>query len=409
MSVTFTCKTCEQTIEIFDVAVPASGNVACPQCGDGVERPTSTLNTGDVVNGFEVVEYLGCGNMGSVYLARQTSMNDRLVALKIMSDAFDENDEYAQQFLNEIRVMAKCTHPNIVTALDTGVYNGKRFVAMRYVDGETLEEHIQRKGSVDETTVLNIALKMADALRDAWQQHGVLHRDIKPANIMLSANEEPVLLDLGLSKVYGRNSAANEGLGVGTPHYVSPEQITDPEHAECRSDIYSLGCTLFHALTAHPPFDSDDMNDVLTKHMLSPAPNPKMHVADISEETVDLLNQMMAKAPEHRHASWTDLKAHIKSIQEPRPDGRKSTRRPGKTSRRTATGEVPQLAPCQTNTKTKTSRSTRSHRTSSVQSRTTQYQRSRLQKVEQYLITGIILATVIGVVTVAAVIAYILR
>ncbi len=251
--------------------------------------------------------------MGCVYLANQVSM-DRPVALKVLPPEMTEDEEELESFLHEVRLLAKLDHPNIVTAFEAGEADGNYYMAMTYVNGETLEDKVALEGPLEEEDALKIALKIADSLKYAWDRHMILHRDVKPDNIMIDyESKEPRLLDMGISKTLKDESKKTvAGSLVGTPHYMSPEQAKSEGNIDCRADMYSLGCTLYQLLTGNVPYDGDNVMQVLTRHALDPFPSPLVHNPDLSSGTVDLLRRMMAKQPDDRFEDWDDLIKLIK-------------------------------------------------------------------------------------------------
>ncbi len=189
-------------------------------------------------------------------------------------------------------------------------------MAMTYVDGETLEDYLAREGALDEYDALQIGLKISNALKYAWENHQILHRDIKPDNIMIDQAKIPKLLDMGISKNLGEEGPKSTSTGflVGTPHYMSPEQARGDDALDFRSDMYSLGCTIYHVVSGQVPFDGENVADVLHKHALAPFSSPKNIKSEISNECVELLRVMMSKSPAERHASWDELIKDIRRV-----------------------------------------------------------------------------------------------
>jgi len=200
------------------------------------------------IGGFEVLSRVGRGGMGTVYKARQVSMN-RIVALKILPPSRAKNATYVQRFLREARSAAQLSHTNIVQAIDVGNADGYYYFAMEFVDGETVQALLEREGVLDERHALTIATAVAHAL-DHAHRHGIVHRDVKPGNIMIDLHGAVKLADLGLARsVEPIDTVTVDGVGVGTPHYIAPEQARGETDVDCRADIYSLGATLYHLLT----------------------------------------------------------------------------------------------------------------------------------------------------------------
>jgi serine/threonine-protein kinase len=252
----------------------------------------------NAIEGYEILGKLGKGGMGSVYKARHQKL-DRLVALKVLPPELAGDQEYLDRFLREARAAAKLNHPNIVQALDVGESYGYQYFAMEYVEGKTVKEMIEQEGSIEEARALDIVSQIAEALVHAWK-NGMVHRDIKPSNIIVTPEGRAKLCDLGLAKHVSDDSAITQtGVIMGTPFYLSPEQARC-EELDCRSDIYSLGVTLFHMLTGQVPFTGNSAATILYKHIFLEPPKPKSLNPKISSATSQLCVRMLAKKPEER-------------------------------------------------------------------------------------------------------------
>ncbi|HUU69308.1 MAG TPA: protein kinase [Planctomycetota bacterium] len=263
----------------------------------------ATIKRGDSkvtsIGGYELVEKLGRGGMGVVYKARQTAM-DRIVALKLLKPSLSRNDVFVERFFREARTAAKLNHPHIVLAIDCGFAEGYHFFVMEYVDGPTVAERLKQIGKFSEQEALKIAHDVAKALAHA-EQHGIVHRDIKPENIMLTSDGTAKLADLGLARSYTTDSSVTvEGNTLGTPYFMSPEQARGDTNLDTRSDIYSLGATLFHMVTGRVPFDGETPAVVVSKRLTEPVPSPQQFRPDLSPATNRLIRRMMTKEPERR-------------------------------------------------------------------------------------------------------------
>jgi len=263
---------------------------------------------------YLVESKLGTGGMGEVWLAHHGRM-DRHVALKVLSRELTRDRSYVQQFTREVQTTAQLDHPNIVTAFDAGEHNGIHYLATGFVDGEELETRLARENKLPEHEALRIAKDVAEALCYAWKKCSLVHRDIKPDNIMLTSDGEVKLMDMGISKSHDQATGVTAaGYFVGTPQYMSPEQAFSEDPLDYRSDIYSLGATLFHCLTGSPPFDGEKTITILTKHATEPLPSPRKLNPNVSKEASALLNVMMAKEKEGRHSSWESLIRDIERV-----------------------------------------------------------------------------------------------
>ncbi|OQA01001.1 MAG: Serine/threonine-protein kinase PknB [Planctomycetes bacterium ADurb.Bin412] len=279
----------------------------CPACKRPVIVPQPVLDNGTSIGGFQIERRLGAGGMGEVFLARQLSM-DRQVALKILPAHFAQNQTAKERFQSEVKNLARIQHGNIVTAIEAGEDTGVHFLAMTFVDGEDLHKRLDREKLIDEREALGIVRKVADTLRTVWEEYHILHRDIKPSNIMLDKRGDPKVMDLGLSKNLADNmSLTMTGAALGTPHYISPEQALNRTTIDFRSDIYSLGATLYHLTTGTLPYNGSSVAAIMIQHVNEPLPLPKERNPLLSDACSCLIETMMAKLPEHRHSSWSAL------------------------------------------------------------------------------------------------------
>ncbi|MCX7590601.1 MAG: protein kinase, partial [Kiritimatiellae bacterium] len=189
-------------------------------------------------------------------------------------------------------------------------------MAMAYVKGETLEELVAREGPLTEKVALQIARSVASALQYCWQEHRILHRDIKPANIMLDQYGSVRVMDMGISKMIGTKSELTlDDTILGTPNYMSPEQIEDSRRVDVRADMYSLGATLYFALTGQVPFKGASIAETLHKQIEGGLPDPRIYAPKLSEPCVSLLEVMLARSPEARHPDWHSLINDIQRVE----------------------------------------------------------------------------------------------
>lgn len=300
--VPFSCPVCGQALSA--AASPRSHEVTCPGCHSFIMTPAVGVGPGTRLDDFLLKRRIGRGAMADVYLAVQRSM-ERTVAVKILSPAWSSNEEMADRFRREVRTLARLGHPHIVTAFYAGRSRGINYLAMQFIEGGSLAEHLQRHGPMPEAEALSVVYKVADALRYAWKEHGLIHRDIKPANIMLKPDGEVLLTDLGISKFIYEDESMTHGPRVfGTPHYMSPEQAKGRLDLDFRSDQYSLGATLYHMLAGAPPFNSSDVKEIMTLQCNADPPPIDKRRPGVSRECTLLLERMMAKDPKKRYPSW---------------------------------------------------------------------------------------------------------
>jgi serine/threonine protein kinase/DNA-directed RNA polymerase subunit RPC12/RpoP len=307
MQITFRCSKCEARLEID--ADSAGAEVACPTCGSNQVVPRKGLEPGTTIGGFKLVKLIGRGGMGEVYLARQLSL-DRMVALKLLSRSGSLSGDAAERFVEEIRLTARLEHPYLVTAFEAGEDAGILYLAMAYIRGATLHDQVRRHGPLKETETLVLGRKLASALAHAWRELKLLHRDIKPSNILLDSNGEPRLADLGLAKCLDKNDGRTVvGALLGTPNYMSPEQAEGREDIDIRADIYSLGATLYTAVTGQIPYEAASVVETLRRQATEPLPDPRTFAPELSEEFVGLIGAMLAREASDRPKSWEALVA----------------------------------------------------------------------------------------------------
>jgi len=275
----------------------------------------TALEAGDSIGGFVLERKVGRGGMGEVWLAEQTSMK-RKVAIKIMYSKYTNNSSFIYRFNKEVKIIANLDHPNIVTAHDAGEEDGVCYLAMKYVDGDSLSTRLKSQGKIAEKEALMIVKDVACALQYAWDELKLLHRDIKPGNIMLDASGKPLVMDMGISRsAIDDSSLTITGVSIGTPYYMSPEQADGLSDIDFRADIYSLGITLYHMVTGVVPYDGTTTASVIKKHVTDPFPLPQEKNPELSDACATLLETMMAKQRENRYQSWSDLIKDIELVQ----------------------------------------------------------------------------------------------
>lgn len=252
--------------------------------------------------GYEIQELLGRGGMGSVYKARQTSL-DRVVAIKILPPRTAKNRTFIQRFISEARTVARLNHKNIIAGIDVGEDKGFHYFVMEYVEGQSLDQVIARDGVLEESFALDVMVQMCRALEHA-EKHKLVHRDVKPQNILIDKHGQAKLCDLGLAKSQDQGTDRNAPLG--TPHYLSPEQAKG-EALDIRSDLYSLGGTLFHMLVGRPPFEGQSPMVLMTKHLTETPELPRRLNSKISKGTSDLILALLEKDPDERPQSPTEV------------------------------------------------------------------------------------------------------
>ena len=267
------------------------------------------------IGGFELLQKLGQGGMGTVYKARQPLL-DRVVALKVMAPQLDVSEEFVKRFIREAASAASLTHPNMVQVYMAGQDAGRYYIAMEFVEGETLHARIKRKGVIHPMDAATVAFHVAEALNHAWVKAKLIHRDIKPDNIFLSTAGEVKVGDLGLAKVVSEGSTQMTMTGaiLGTPHYMSPEQVMGDRNIDFRSDIYSLGCTLFHMVTGKQPYTGESAMQVAMKHLEVPVPSITQAFPACPHHLAKVITRMMAKKASDRYQAYGELIAELHQV-----------------------------------------------------------------------------------------------
>jgi hypothetical protein len=273
--------------------------VACPECG----APTVITSN---IDHFELVDVIGHGGMGAVYKAHDTSL-DRMVALKLLRKSSGSPEQIAQ-LETEAAITASINHPHVVRVFSTGTDHGRFYIAMELVEKGTLDSLIELQGRVAEAQVLEVGIQIASGLRAA-QHAGLIHRDVKPGNILFADSHTAKIVDFGLA-IFAEDEAKVRGEIWGTPYYVAPEKL-DHKPEDFRSDIYSLGGTLFHALAGRPPFEAENASMVALKHLKSQAVSLQAFAPHVSSNTAYVINRTLAKDPEQRYQSYDELIEHL--------------------------------------------------------------------------------------------------
>lgn len=291
-------------------AARSQGELVAPAVASGSEA-TAVPSAAKPAR-YQIVGELGRGGMGIVYQAQDTVL-DRPVAFKVLPDALRENPQALANFLREAKSAAKLNHPNIVTVYDAGEQEGRFYIAMEYVDGTTLKQIVQRRGAIAPSGVLHVLLQMCEALGYA-HEHKVVHRDIKTANTMWTREKQAKIMDFGLAKVVEevRNHTT---LVSGTPYYMSPEQ-TLGKNIDHRTDIYSLGVTIFELATGTLPFRE---GNVPYHHVHTPPPDPREVNPKCPALLAAIVNKCLQKQPDARFATAREISAQLKAALARRP------------------------------------------------------------------------------------------
>jgi hypothetical protein len=292
------CPNCASLLDITEQE-PFS-QVHCPVCGTLMRVRTQ-------FNNFTLEHQLGEGGMGAVYRALDVNLN-RHVALKIVRREFSSDPAYIAKFEYEARITASINHPHVVKVFSFGSDHGLYYIAMELVDKGSLDDLLNLQGRVAEVQTLNVGIQIAQGLQAAFQR-GLIHRDVKPGNILFADAKTAKIVDFGLALLMEKE-AESRGEVWGTPYYVAPEKLnSEPE--DLRSDIYSLGATMFHALAGRPPFEAESASLVALKHVKNQAVSLQAFAPDISSATAFVINRTLNKDPEKRYQTYDDLIEHL--------------------------------------------------------------------------------------------------
>lgn len=267
---------------------------------------------------FAIEERIGAGGMGAVFRALDTRLQ-RVVALKVLSPAQSRDRASVLRFQNEARAAARLDHENIARVHYIGEDRGLHFIAFEYVTGQNVRDLITRTGRLAVADAVNYALQIASALRHTASA-GVVHRDIKPSNIIITPSGRAKLVDLGLARKLASDSVGDltiAGTTLGTFDYISPEQARDPRTVDVRSDIYSLGCTLYHMLTGGPPYSSGTVLQKLLDHQSGHAPDPRAVNGQVPPALAAVCRKMMAGDPKNRYSTPDELIRDLAAVAAP--------------------------------------------------------------------------------------------
>src|SRR5712692_3789786 len=267
------------------------------------DRDDTNLLPGKSLGLFRIVERIGAGGISTVYKAYQPNL-DRYVAIKVLLAYHARDPIFLKRFQQEARSVAKLQHANIVPIHEFGEQDGITFIVMEYVDGGTLKDRLKRPITVAES--VDFVIQAAEGLGCA-HGHGIVHRDVKPANMLVRKDGHLLLSDFGIAKILeGTSNLTRAGTGIGTPQYMSPEQGTG-QPVDRRSDIYSLGIVLFHALAGRVPFTADSPISITVKHLNDPLPVEILHAKGVPQSIEQVVVKMTAKSPADRYQTTDAL------------------------------------------------------------------------------------------------------
>jgi len=290
-----------------------------------VAAPPETVSTtaiggalqGTMLGPYRLEQFVGGGGMGAVFRAHDTTL-DRVVAVKVLSRAQSADDEMLRRFRNEAQSAARLDHENIGRVHAVGSDRGWHYIVFEYIEGRNLRDLVRDEGPFAVGRAMDVVAQVADALEHA-SARDVVHRDIKPSNIVITPAGRARLVDMGLARLAPTAGDADltvSGMTLGTFDYISPEQARDPRAADVRSDLYSLGCTLFYMLVGRAPFAEGTMVQKLLQHQQDAPPDITAIRPDVPVRLAAILARLMAKDPHDRYQRPAVLMADLAACAE---------------------------------------------------------------------------------------------
>ena len=296
----------EQDQTVISANTPSPGGTIPPGLHS---QDLGQMLVGQSLGDFSLEEFVGGGGMGAVFRAVDTRLN-RNVAVKVLSTHQSGDAEMTRRFQVEAQAAARLDHPHIARVHQVGEDRGLPYIVFEYIAGQNLRDLVGKNGPLQLEKALQFTSQIASALLHAWQR-GVVHRDIKPSNILVDDNSNAKLVDMGLARSHHIEESDHDltasGMTLGTFDYISPEQARNPKDADTRSDIYSLGCTLFFMLTARPPFTGGTALQKLLQHQGEEPPRVSDLRPELPEGVTGLLAKMLAKRADRRYQNPAEL------------------------------------------------------------------------------------------------------
>src|SRR5512146_3135829 len=268
-----------------------------------------SFNVGENVGPYRITEQLGQGGMATVYKAFHAAL-ERYVAIKALHPAFGEDPNFEARFQREARLVARLEHPHIVPIYDYAEHEGRPYLVMKFIEGDTLKARLQQ-GPLTTGEITNVVDSVGSALVYAHQQ-GILHRDIKPSNVLLASDGHMWLADLGLARIaQAAESTLSSDMIMGTPQYISPEQAMGDKTLDEGTDIYSFGVMLYEMVVGQVPFNADTPFSIIHDHIYTPLPMPRAINPKVPEQVERVLLKALAK---ERAARYPDVDALVQAF-----------------------------------------------------------------------------------------------
>jgi tRNA A-37 threonylcarbamoyl transferase component Bud32 len=266
---------------------------------------------GETIAGrYEVEELVGHGGMSSVYKAHDALL-ERNVALKILHEQYNADEEFVERFKREARSVAQLQHPNIVTVIDRGEEDGRQYIVFEYIDGENLKELVVKRGRLDVREALEIAVEVARALAFA-HGHGLVHRDVKPQNVLLNGDGRAKVTDFGIARSVDVEGMTSTGMVLGTSNYIAPEQASG-EPVDAHTDVYALGVVIYELLAGEVPFPGESFVAVAMKHVHEPPPNVLEKRPEVPLRVAAAIDRALEKNPEERFPTMDAFAAELEA------------------------------------------------------------------------------------------------
>ena len=260
---------------------------------------------------YELEEVVGHGGMSTVYKAHD-SLLERNVALKVLHQQYNEDEDFVERFKREARSVAQLQHPNIVTVIDRGEEAGRQYIVFEFIDGENLKELVVRKGRLGLRDALEVAHEVARGLAFA-HDHGLVHRDVKPQNVLLNGDGHAKVTDFGIARSLDVDHGVTQpGTILGTSNYIAPEQASG-QPVDAHTDVYSLGIVMYEMLTGELPFPGESFVAIAMKHIQEPSPNVLDVRGDLPLRVAEMIDRALEKDPEHRFPTMDAFAAEIEA------------------------------------------------------------------------------------------------
>ncbi len=266
---------------------------------------------GTRIRNYEILEQIARGGMATIYKGRDV-LHDQVVALKVLPPELGFSDEFLSRFQREVATLKELHHANIVQLYDVGRTETLRYFCMEYVPGGSVEQLVNRSGKLEVGQAIDVAMQVTDALKYAHQR-GIIHRDIKPANLLLDESGQTKVTDFGIAKVVDATQMTLTGGIVGTVEYLAPEQV-EGRRVSPRTDVYSLGVSLYQMVTGRLPFSGSSPTEILQKHRFNLPESPRELNPEVPQRLSELIEQMLQKEPDRRPESMQAVKRELERI-----------------------------------------------------------------------------------------------